>query len=116
MMREPPFDLILLLFLDKTIGRDLGVRTRGRGHMSGYDFPKKVRVMGYSGYRLNERPLSFVLDDHEMQVVNVIDRWHGEEYEYFKLLADDGRVYLIKWHRIDDAWFVVRIMERLGKH
>ncbi|MFC1579377.1 hypothetical protein ACFL4N_00520 [Thermodesulfobacteriota bacterium] len=79
--------------------------------MSGSNFPKIVSVMGYSGYRLNERPLSFVLDGRELQVVNIIDRWHGEDYEYFKLLADDGRVYLLKWDRLDDAWFVVRITE-----
>ena len=82
--------------------------------MSEGDFPKKIRVMGYSGYRLNERPLSFVLDEHELQVETVIDRWHGEDYDYFRVLADDGRVYLIKWHRNNDAWFVVKIMERPG--
>ena len=80
------------------------------------DFPKRIRVVGYSGYRLNERPLWFVFDNHKLQVENVIDRWHGADYDYFRVLADDGRVYLIKWHRIDDAWFVVKIMERLGKH
>jgi hypothetical protein len=50
--------------------------------MSGYDFPKEISVVGYSGYRLNERPLSFVIDDHELQVENVMDRWYGEDYDY----------------------------------
>ncbi len=84
--------------------------------MSEGDLPKKIRVTGYSGYRLNERPLFFVFDNRKYQVENVIDRWYGEDYDYFKVLADDGRIYLIRWHRIDDTWFVVKIMERLGKH
>jgi hypothetical protein len=84
--------------------------------MTECDFPARIRVMGYSGFRLNERPLSFVFGNREYQVESIIDRWHGEDYDYFKVLADDGRIYLIKWHRIDDAWFVVKIMERQGKH
>ena len=80
--------------------------------MSGHDFPKEISVVGYSGYRLNERPLFFVIEGHKLQVETVMDRWHGEDYEYFKVLANDGSLYLIKWHRGDDVWFLVKIMER----
>lgn len=80
------------------------------------DFPKRIHVMGYSGYRLNERPLYFVFENHRLEVENVIDHWHGQDYDYFKVAADNGRIYLLKWHRVDDVWFVVKILERLGKH
>jgi hypothetical protein len=30
------------------------------------------------------------------------------------VLAEDGKVYLIRRHRLVDLWFVVKIMERTG--
>ena len=79
-------------------------------------FPKKIEVVAYSGYKANERPLYLVLDEERLEVKNTIDRWFGVEHDYFKVLADDGKVYLLKWHRTLDLWFVEKILERLGKH
>jgi len=79
------------------------------------EFPKKIEVVAYSGYKANERPLYFVLDEEKLEVKNTIDKWYGVEHDYFKVLADDGRVYLLKWHRTLDLWFVERVLERLGK-
>ena len=78
-------------------------------------FPVKIEVVAYSGYKANERPLYFVLEQKKLSVVNVVDRWYGVEHDYFKVLAEDGKVYLIRWHRILDLWFVVKIMERTEK-
>ena len=77
---------------------------------------RKVRVAAYSGYKANERPLYFLLDDHRLEVKEVIDRWYGVEHDYFKVLADDGRVYLLTWHRNLDVWLLLKVFERLGKH
>ena len=78
--------------------------------------PVKIEVVAYSGYKANERPLSFVYQQKEIEVEEVIDRWYGFEHDYFKIRANDAKVYLIKWHRILDLWFLVKIMERMGKH
>lgn len=75
--------------------------------------PKKIEVVGYSGYKANERPLCFVLDGERLLVQNIIDRWYGVEHDYFKVVADDGKVYLLKWHRSLDLWFVEKILDRL---
>jgi hypothetical protein len=80
------------------------------------EFPKKIEVVAYSGYKANERPLYLVLDEERLEVKNIIDRWYGVEHDYFKVLADDGKVYLLKWHRTLDLWFLERILERLGRH
>lgn len=80
------------------------------------ELPKKVEVVAYSGYKANERPLYFVLDQERLEVKNLIDRWYGLEHDYFKVLAGDGRVYLLKWHRSLDLWFVEKVMERMGTH
>lgn len=84
--------------------------------MSEEMLPRKIDVVAYSGYKANERPLYFLMDNAKLEVTNIIDRWYGVEHDYFKVLADDGKVYLLRWHRLQDFWFVVKIMERMGKH
>lgn len=78
--------------------------------------PKKVEVVAYSGYKANERPLYFVLDGQRKEVVGIVDKWYGPEHDYFKVVADDGKVYLLKWNRIVDIWLMVRVFERIGRH
>ena len=56
----------------------------------------------------------FVLERQKLSVSEVLDRWYGVENDYFKVLADDGKVYLIRWHRVLDLWFLVKILERTG--
>ncbi len=84
--------------------------------MSADSFPKKIEVIAYSGYKANERPLQFILDEKRLEVQDITDRWYGVEHDHFKVMADDGKVYLLKWHRALDVWFVDKIFEKLGKH
>jgi hypothetical protein len=77
---------------------------------------RKIRVVAYSGHKANEKPLHFVVDDHRLEVKDVLDRWYGVEHDYWKVLADDGRVYLLKWHRSLDVWLLVKVFERAGIH
>ena len=84
--------------------------------MSIDSLPRKIEVVAYSGYKANERPLEFILGDQKIEVQNVIDRWYGVEHDYFKVLAEDGKVYLLRWHRTLDLWFLMSIIERIGKH
>jgi len=72
------------------------------------EFPKKAKVTSYSGYKANERPLSFILNEEKIEVREIIDRWYGVESDYFKLLGSDGLVYILKWHRLLDVWLVVK--------
>ena len=52
------------------------------------EFPKKIEVVAYSGYKANERPLYLVLDEQRLEVKNTIDTWYGVEHDYFKVLAE----------------------------
>lgn len=79
-------------------------------------FPKKIEVVAYSGYKANERPLCLILDEQRLGVKRTLDTWYGVEHDYFKVLADNGKVYLLKWHRSLDMWFIEKVLERLGKH
>ena len=84
--------------------------------LSGEGLPKQIEVVAYSGYKANERPISFVLDGCERDIENIIDRWYGVEHDYFKVVADDGKIYLLRWQRYQDLWFLIKVMERAGKH
>jgi len=76
------------------------------------DYPIKIEVIGYSGYRLNERPLCIYFQHRRIMVKTLIDRWYGQESDYFKVLCEDGNVYLLKWNRYYDIWFLLKKIER----
>ncbi|MBW1788136.1 MAG: hypothetical protein JRK53_16180 [Deltaproteobacteria bacterium] len=68
---------------------------------------KPIQVSAYSGYKANERPLRFTFEGREYDVEKVLDRWYGQDYDYFKVRTRDGPVCVIKWQRWMDAWFLV---------
>lgn len=43
-----------------------------------------VKVETYSGYRADERLLSFHIGTKALKVEEVLDRWYGEAEDYFK--------------------------------
>jgi len=67
---------------------------------------KRVEVKCYAGYKADERPTSFSLDGRNLQVLEILDRWHDPDYHCFKVLADNGVRYLIKHDLNADAWLV----------
>jgi hypothetical protein len=72
-----------------------------------------IHVEAYSGYKANERPLSFSLDiaiDENGCVTNVYDidavedRWYDPNAEYFKIRTPEGKRYLLRYDQRDDLW------------
>lgn len=66
-----------------------------------------LRVECYSGYKVNERPVRFFLGQRKFEVKELLDRWYGEDHDYFKLLADDLSTYVLKYNRYDDRWELI---------
>jgi hypothetical protein len=64
----------------------------------------KIKVICYHGYKANERPLKFYIGNKELEVRELLDRWYGEQDDYFKVLADDGNTYVLKYRREEDDW------------
>ena len=64
----------------------------------------EVTVESYAGYRAEERPRSFSLDGHIYEVREILDRWFGPDHSYFKVRANDGNTYLLKYSLDDDVW------------
>ena len=76
----------------------------------------RIEMAAYSGYKANERPLHFILDHQRLDVKQVLDQWYGQYHDYFKVLADDGRVYVLKWNRSSDIWFLERVEESVKRN
>ena len=50
-----------------------------------------IKVECYSGYKADEKPVSFSLYSKKLMVEKIIDQWRTPEFEYFKVMADDGK-------------------------
>lgn len=68
----------------------------------------RVTVECHSGYKADERPVRFYLGELKYEVREIVDRWYGEDYEYFKLQAGDGSRFILKYHRNEDAWEMIQ--------
>ena len=66
--------------------------------------PLKITVQGYSGYKLNERPTRFILDDHQYEVEDILDQWYSPDSTYFKVRANDGSDYILRYHSATEEW------------
>ncbi len=64
----------------------------------------KIAVHAYSGYRASERPARFELGEGSLEVCRILDRWYGPDYMYFKILAEDGNRYILKYDERLDVW------------
>ena len=71
---------------------------------------KVIHVSCYSGYKTNERPLDFTVRGRRLMVEEIIDQWYGINDDYFKVLANDNKVYLIKYNRNEDLWTLEKIV------
>lgn len=67
----------------------------------------KIKVNTYSGYKADERPLSFFIGDKFLKVEDMLDHWYGEGYDYFKLKADDNCKYILRHDTDIDEWELV---------
>jgi hypothetical protein len=53
------------------------------------------------------KPERFALSDRTVSVKEVLDRWFGNTYTYFKVLGDDDHTYILKHSRLENTWDVV---------
>jgi len=64
----------------------------------------KVRVVCYEGYRAEETPRAVILGERRVEVVELLDRWRGEDHEYVKFDGSDGARYILRYDRGRDVW------------
>jgi hypothetical protein len=73
----------------------------------------RVKVEAYSGCAANERPLRFTLGERCLEVQDILDRWYSEDARYFRVRADDGDTYVLKYLQQQDTW---ELASFTGKH
>ena len=64
----------------------------------------KLDVACYAGYRGEETPRRLMLGDRAVEVVEVLDRWHGPDHRYFKVAGDDGAIYILRHEPPTGDW------------
>lgn len=65
---------------------------------------RDLRVECYAGYRGEETPRRFWLGKNRIEIREVIDRWIGPDHRYFKVLGDDGSIYILRFDAESWAW------------
>jgi hypothetical protein len=63
-----------------------------------------IRVECMSGHRGEESPRRFFLGERRVEVVEILDRWHGPDHRYFKLSGDDGGTYILRHDERAARW------------
>ncbi len=66
--------------------------------------PSSLRVECYSGYRGEQTPWRFYLHERCFQVHELLDCWLGPGHRYFKVVADNGGVYILRHDTGHDHW------------
>lgn len=76
--------------------------------------PEPIQVSSYAGTKGQETPRAFQSSGAgRLVVLEVLERWVQQDFqriqkEYFRILASDGKVYLIYRDRSLDLWFLER--------
>ncbi len=78
---------------------------------------RPVEVSCHSGFKYGERPQSFVFGSHRVQILGILERWYEETHgrkgserrECFRVMADDGNIYLLSYSQGKDQWVLERI-------
>jgi hypothetical protein len=63
-----------------------------------------IQVTAYSGYRANERPSDFVLDEDLYEIAAVEDHWYEPDAMYFRVGTTEGRRYILRYDESEDEW------------
>jgi hypothetical protein len=49
-------------------------------------------------------PVRFGRPGRMREVVDVLDRWEGEDHRYFRVRSDDGSTYILRQDLADASW------------
>lgn len=72
-----------------------------------------VRVECYAGYRGEETPRGFYLNDRKVTVTEVVDLWLAPDHRYFKVCDIEGDLYILRHDVTADRWELT-MFERNG--
>ena len=72
-----------------------------------------IKVESYSGYKADEYPKSFPLNDRFYEIIEITDRWYQgyidpdvPASDYFRVKIESGDQYLIKHDLEENVWYL----------
>jgi len=63
-----------------------------------------IRVECYAGYRGEQEPRAFWLGERRLEALEILDRWLAPDHRYFKVKADDGNLYILRYDEACGEW------------
>src|SRR5262249_24209408 len=63
-----------------------------------------LHVTAYSGYKANERPRDFTVDEDLYDISAVLDQWYEPSASYFKVQRTEGKTYLLRYDEDTEEW------------
>ena len=73
-----------------------------------------IKVECHSGFKANEYPVCFYLENVKIEIKEISDRWYQAKptpdwpvADYFKVSTADNMKYIIKHELKSDEWFLV---------
>jgi hypothetical protein len=64
----------------------------------------KLAVECYAGHRSETEPRAFYLEARRIAVIAIADRWLSPDHRYFKVQADDGGTYILRYDEALQQW------------
>jgi hypothetical protein len=63
-----------------------------------------IQVDCYAGYRDEETPRRLTMGSRHIGVADIQDRWLAPDHRYFKIIGDDGSLYIIRHDPYQGTW------------
>jgi hypothetical protein len=73
-----------------------------------------INVESYSGYKADEYPTCFYLENEKFEIIEILDRWYQSDFDpewpqadYFKVFTAQDRQFLLKHEIEKDIWYLI---------
>lgn len=74
----------------------------------------KLHVECRAGPLGDPEPSAFMLGDSRVEVLQIVDRWFGPDYTYFKLIGQDQSTYILRCTLPALEWELTMFQSSLG--
>ena len=63
-----------------------------------------MKVECYAGYKGDQYPKRFTLGEQVLDVTKIEDQWYSPSSQYFRVVASDGNIYVLRHDQEKDVW------------
>ena len=70
---------------------------------------ESVTVESYAGSQAEEYPLRVSIGKRKVKILSIEKRWLTPECKCFKVLGDDGCLYVLEYNSDNDTWSLLTI-------